>query len=79
MANKIETLATEMGVTTGDVEGFVAALDVWIRKGFTFEQAVAANLRQMTRLAANSLDLIPDLKPVAADWVYDAHSAQAQA
>ena len=58
----IEQLAAEMGVSTRDVCGFVACLSVWVRKGYTFEQAIERHMAQMTRLANNSLN--PALKPL---------------
>lgn len=50
-------LAKMMGVTEGDVIGFLAALNVWIQKGYSFEAAIAKNLETMELLASRCLTI----------------------
>lgn len=54
---QIEQLAKEMGVTVGDMIGFIECLRVWVEKGMTFEEAIAAHMKQMTRLAESAANL----------------------
>ena len=50
----IAELANLMGQTESDVNGFINCLAIWIRKGYSLEEAIERNMRQMTRLAENS-------------------------
>lgn len=60
-----KTLAAEMGVTEGDLKGFIDCLSLWMAKGFSFEQAVEKHMAQMTRLAENA-DKLPKSIAVSA-------------
>lgn len=64
--NKIAELAALMNVTEADVSGFVAALSVWIAKGYSFEQAIAKNMEVMIGLANNAVE-ISKRKEIAVD------------
>lgn len=44
----ITDLAKLMNVTEADAAGFVAALRVWINKGYSLEDAIAAHMAVMT-------------------------------
>lgn len=44
----ITELATLMNVTEADAAGFVAAIGVWVRKGYAIEDAIAAHMAVMT-------------------------------
>jgi len=50
-------LANLMNVTENDVRSFVACLSVWTAKGYSFEDAIAKHMEQMTQLVNRSVDL----------------------
>lgn len=63
-------LATEMGVTEGDVVAFIACLSVWTAKGYGLEAAIERHLRQMEKLAENASN--PALRAVAVSAFFPA-------
>lgn len=61
----VANLAAQMGVTVADLSGFIAALRVWMAKGYTMEQAIEKHMAQMGRIV-NLWDKI-DARTVCVD------------
>lgn len=53
MADKVGQLAGEMGASVEDVRGFLSALSVWTRQGYTIEGAIQKNLETLHTLLSN--------------------------
>jgi hypothetical protein len=87
-ATTVAELATQLGVSTADAQQFVDCLAVWVAKGYTVEQAIAANLRTLAMLAGNVSDAMLNehsrhtdslnaLKGAAVEWFYAPQQAAA--
>ncbi len=73
MEKQIEVLAAQMGVSVGDLEGFLAALAVWMAKGYSLEAAIEKHMAQMHRIANHAIPLAEALSrsPIFVGSFYD--------
>lgn len=73
---KVSELAQAMGVSVADLRGFLAALSIWMRKGYSLEESIQRHMSQMTRFVNRSADLArdADIRAAVANSVWDAHN-----
>lgn len=65
-------LARDCGVTEADAAGFVEALRVWMRKGYTLDQSLILHMNQMRRMAGKAADLArdPEVRAAVVEMIY---------
>lgn len=81
-ATIVADLATQLGVPVTEAQWFVDCLAVFVAKGLTVEQAIAAHLHTLHSLANNVADALTNehsrhtasvnaLKAQAVEWFYE--------